>query len=282
MSDLIEKRRKRFGQDRVHLTTEDGTEVGHVDLVNRTAVLSATGFEREVNESFARLIADANGTQVPTAKAASRRLMAEGNGIDFATNSPGAGARVKRNEVNAKAPIKNLIARVFDIETEERDWRIGAKSEAKVGKELAKLDASWRVLHSVPVNDKKSDIDHMVIGPAGVFTLNSTSHPKRDVWVAHDRILLDGYPTDYLRTSRFEAQRAAKMLTAACGFEVQARSAIVFVDFEDFTVKRQPEDVNATTPAQLLYWLGSLPTKYERDTVEKIFAKARFAGTWRQ
>ena len=88
-------------------------------------------------------------------------------------NVAGAAARAKRNEVNAQAPVMNFASRVLGVKTDERAWRVGAKGEEKVASELAKLDARWRVLHAVEVGENGSDIDHVVIGPPGVFTLNA-------------------------------------------------------------------------------------------------------------
>ena len=49
---------------------------------------------------------------------------------------------------------------------------------------LAQLGPEWTVLHSVPVGRGKSDIDHIAIGPPGVFTINTKFSPGKDVWVA--------------------------------------------------------------------------------------------------
>jgi len=60
-------------------------------------------------------------------------------------------------------------------------WRIGADGEEKVAARLAKLvkkDPRWRSLHAIPVGENGSDIDHLVIGPGGTFTLNSKHHPR--------------------------------------------------------------------------------------------------------
>ena len=79
------------------------------------------------------------------------------------------------------APVKTLLARVLGVHTDERAWRIGADGEEAVAARLAKLGGHWRVLHAVPVGDRGSDIDHVVIGPAVVFTINSKHHPHASV-----------------------------------------------------------------------------------------------------
>ena len=37
---------------------------------------------------------------------------------------------------------------------------------------ITQVGRKWHVIHSVP-SEKGADIDHVVIGPAGVFTLNT-------------------------------------------------------------------------------------------------------------
>jgi hypothetical protein len=38
---------------------------------------------------------------------------------------------------------------------------------------LMRRDPRWRCRHSIPVGSNGADIDHLVIGPGGVFTLNT-------------------------------------------------------------------------------------------------------------
>ena len=71
------------------------------------------------------------------------------------------------------------------------------------------------MLHSVPVGSGSSDLDHVVIGPAGVFTINTKHHRGQNVWVGGRRILVNGQRTDHLRNANYEAKRASKLLSVA-------------------------------------------------------------------
>jgi hypothetical protein len=73
-----------------------------------------------------------------------------------------------------------LLASMFVISRyvlpllERRDR--GASAEEHVGGLLAKLPASeWRVIHDASLG--RGNIDHILIGPAGVFTVETKSHP---------------------------------------------------------------------------------------------------------
>jgi hypothetical protein len=199
---------------------------------------------------------------------------------DLSTNEAGAAAQAKRDQVNAEAPVLNFVARVFGVKTDERNWRVGAKGEVKVAKELERLGPHWRVLHAVEVGDRGSDTDHIVIGPAGLFTLNTKRHPGSKVWVAERAVQLNRQRTDYLRNSRHEGARASRLLSAAHGSTIEARPVIVFVDLHEFKVKRQPPDVYVTTRKRLINWLEALPIVWDSATIEAVFETARLSTTW--
>ena len=104
--------------------------------------------------------------------------------IDLATNRPGAEARGQAVAARDAAPVKTLLARAIGFNTDERSWRIGADGEEKVAARLAKVarkDPRWRFLHAIPVGDRGSDIDHLVIGPGGIFTVNAKHHPGASI-----------------------------------------------------------------------------------------------------
>lgn len=299
MSQLIETRWKRYGKDRVYVKTSEGNDVGHVDLVERTVVAKIADYEVELMECLARWTTGAESAPeeaesvapAPPAQAEAEPPVTQPStvstsadndgGRDLATNVAGAAARAKRNEVNAQAPVLNFVARVFGVKTDERAWRVGAKGEEKVAGELGKLGPEWRVLHAVEVGANGSDIDHIVIGPAGVFTLNAKRHPRGKAWVGERMVMVNGQRTEYLRNSRFEAKRACRLLSEACGRSVDITAAVVFVDLDDFTVKQMPMDVHVTTRRRLIGWLLSQPAVIDNVTVEEIFTKARLSSTWK-
>lgn len=52
------------------------------------------------------------------------------------------------------------------------NWQLGAWGEQKTAKELSRLPESWVVLHDVRAG-RGGNIDHLVIGPGGVFVFDS-------------------------------------------------------------------------------------------------------------
>ncbi|HEY7947052.1 MAG TPA: nuclease-related domain-containing protein [Acidimicrobiales bacterium] len=179
-----------------------------------------------------------------------------------------------------RAPMKTLVALVLGLRTEESAWRAGADGEVEVAWQLRKLGPQWRVLHAVGVGEKASDIDHVVIGPGGIFTLNTKNHGRNRVWVAENTFMVNGKKTAYLRNSRFEAQRASKLLSSACGGNVVVEPVIV-VMAGGVTVKAPPAGVHVVEYRRIARWLVKRPAVLAPDKVEGLFEQARRDSTWR-
>ncbi len=199
---------------------------------------------------------------------------------DLSTNGAGAAATVEREQVTGPSSIWSLVTRVLGVKTDERAGRVGAKAEEQLGRELAKLPDGWHVLHAVPIGNRGSDIDHVVIGPRGVFTLTTKHHPDGSVCVYEQAVWVNGHSTVYLHNSRRDATRAGTLLTAACAMPVEVRPAIVFVDLAELTIKGTPPDVHITTRRSLRNFLLQQPHRLTPAQVEHIFAVARNQATW--
>ncbi|MGA8680746.1 MAG: nuclease-related domain-containing protein [Acidimicrobiales bacterium] len=180
------------------------------------------------------------------------------------------------------APARTWLARLFGLSVAERGWHSGATGDSTLANELSRLGSGWHVLHSVPIGHRGADIDHVVIGPAGVFTVNVKHHPNAKVWVAEDTILVNGYRKFYVRNSRHEAGRASRLLSAACRFPIPATGVVVFVNAGGFTVKAEPRDVQVINRLAFVPWLRSLPRRLSADEIGTIFDAARQSSTWKE
>jgi hypothetical protein len=204
--------------------------------------------------------------------------------IDLAARRPWQLAREAASVARREAPVRSVLARFIRVHTEERAWRIGADGEEKVGDQLEKLvrqDPRWRVLHSTPVGAKGADVDHLVIGPGGVFTLNAKHHPGARVWVGGDTLMVNGARQPYVRNSRHEALRASRLLTSACGWPVRAAGVIVLVNAENLKIKVPASDVQVVGRRKVLGWLRRREQVLDAGTVAAIFGAACTWSTWR-
>jgi Nuclease-related domain len=93
-------------------------------------------------------------------------------------------------------------------------WRRGAAGERRTAALLKPLERhGWAVLHDLAVPGSQANIDHLVIGPGGVFAIDSKQYrgrlrldPSGRLW--HGRYLL----APALRAASWEADQAAKLL----------------------------------------------------------------------
>ena len=119
---------------------------------------------------------------VVAAELSSYSVKIERLATDLASRKAGDGARDKAREHREAAPVRTLLARALGVHTEERAWRVGERGERVVGEELEKLASKgWTVVHDVPVGERGANIDHVVVGPGGVFTVNSKYHVGKRV-----------------------------------------------------------------------------------------------------
>lgn len=202
---------------------------------------------------------------------------------DLAHAAPGAAAQARARELRREHPLLTAAADVLGFRTQARSFAIGAAGERAVGRKLNRWAAhqGWHVLHAVPVGGRGADIDHVIIAPFGVVTVN-TKATKSSVWVGDHGMRVGGTTVDYLRKSRAEARRAHRLLSRAAGVSVPVRPVIVFVGPQHFARRRGgTADVTVMpSPRALRTWLRKQPQVLDPAQVQAIYQAARRPATW--
>jgi hypothetical protein len=189
------------------------------------------------------------------------------------TRRAGTSASQKAAELRAEDPLRTRLARVLRVHTGERAWRIGGKGEAIVGEQLAKLASPpWYVFHDIPIGSRGANVDHLVIGPGGVFSIN-TKNLTGKVWVSQRTFLHNGYRTNYLPKAHKEGKRVSAILGVA------ARPVIAVI-CDEFTVKAQPSDVDVVPRRKLRRWLEQRPAALSPSDAFAIARRADDPATW--
>jgi hypothetical protein len=93
-------------------------------------------------------------------------------------------------------------------------WRRGAAGERRTARLLGQLERyGWAVLHDLAVPGSRANIDHLVIGPGGVFVIDSKQYRGRLQLDPSGRLWRGRYPlAPTLRAVSFKADRAAQVL----------------------------------------------------------------------
>lgn len=193
---------------------------------------------------------------------------------------PGQSAREKQEELAEAAPIKTFFTRLFDIHTDERAWRLGADGEERVGALLEQLRPhGWHVEHDVRVGSRGANLDHLVVGPPGVFVLN-TKALKGKVWVGGPNIMVDGRPRDYVEKLEFEAQRVRRCLLAATRRHRLWVQGLLVLAHQKPVVKQQPQHVAVLHHTELVPGLLAQPVKLGTEEVAELVEATRREETW--
>jgi hypothetical protein len=198
---------------------------------------------------------------------------------DLANNRPGESIKKLIDELGPTPLDRGGAAQRCPEVFDERALRKGLEGEEKVAHRLAFLGSEWLSIHSIPVNASGTDVDHLLIAPAGVFTLNAKNHGGQSVWVAGDVFMVNGFKQDYVACSRAEGARVSRTLTRECGFDVEAEPVIVVLA-ENFCVKEDPRGVHVIELELLRFWLKRRPVIYTPSEVTTIFETARDSAVW--
>jgi hypothetical protein len=126
-----------------------------------------------------------------------------------------------------------LSLRFYRLVRHRQDMYLGLDGELAVGQELNLLMLDgYRVFHDFPADN--FNIDHIVIGPNGVFAVETKGRAKPvkgDVNIIYDGEGLK-FPTHYesepLEQAKRQAAWLAKWLTSAVGSQVAVKPVLVF------------------------------------------------------
>jgi hypothetical protein len=181
------------------------------------------------------------------------------------------------------APV-STVARFFGRSPLAQDsvpWYLGAQGEIAVGSMLAQLPAEWAVFHALPVGAHGADIDHLVAGPAGIFTINTKHHSRRSIWVANRSMLVAGNKVPYLGAAEHEAARVTKLLRERMPLLPPVQPVIALVDPGNITIREKPEQVKVIDARQLRSWLSGLAPVLAEPELDEIVDILDDPSTWR-
>jgi Nuclease-related domain len=128
------------------------------------------------------------------------------------------------------------------------------------------------------VGQRGANIDHLVIGPGGVFRIN-TKNLIGSVWVGPRTLLHNGQRTAFLPKAVAEARRASELLTAAAGRPVEVRAVLAIIA-DEWTVKAEPTDVIVLGPRSAKNVILRHAASLSRADVIAIAAAAAKPITW--
>lgn len=200
---------------------------------------------------------------------------------DLADNQPGQLVRAHADALYADWRSRPLLRRLVTSRREELAVRRDADGQRQVARQFERLGSGWRVLHAVPAGGDGS-IDHLLIGPGGVFIANARHHASKTVWLGGDTLMVDGRRVHHVRDSLHDAAEVSGLLSRAVGFDVPVTALVVIVGDKRFDVSHQSDEcaVRVTTPWAAVRWLRRQGTEWTDYGADRIFEHARRSTTW--
>ncbi|MER7112547.1 nuclease-related domain-containing protein [Streptomyces sp. NPDC000229] len=281
MANLKVVRWNRYGHERLYANLPEGTAVAWADCKTGMITILRDDYRDAVlavlTQHLRQISPTLPATPAPVRATASLPPLTPRD--DLAANLPGTAVRAKLDEVGP-GPLERFIAWVLRRPTDGDSWRTGLIGERRVGAELSRLERQgWRVLHSIPL-PRGVDIDHLLIGPGGVFSVNTKHHPNKAVWVGDDVVRINrGKPKPYPRKSRSEAERVRRVLERYCDFPVPVEPVLVFVGATDVKVAATQLTVRVYREREVSA-LAPLPAVLTPIQAEQIYNVARHREAW--
>lgn len=253
------------GHRRAYVTADDGTRIGYLDLETGEAREVPAGRGAEFRAAIATWQRPAPGYRPRPGR----------QWVDLADNA-------------REQPPRGLVDRLLGA-IDEHGGRDDAHGAAETARRLRGLTdpglfsrraaGIWRVLHGVPVGRSGREIDHIVIGPPGLFLVDSRRHDEL-VTATAAAVFMGRRRTRYAEIARDEAEQAARLLSAVVTRSVPVTPLIAVVG-APVTVRGRPCGVTVLRADRLVDWLATQPPRYPDEIVLKLFTIARRSTTWR-
>lgn len=157
-------------------------------------------------------------------------------------------------------------------------WAKGAAGERRTAADLARLPAEFTVLHDLRMPGSRANIDHLVIGPTGVFTVETKSYAKA-VQIKGKRATTGGRSMD---AAIAQAHRQAETMGAVLGREVRPVICVQDGPLElGWRSRPTVAGVRFTTGKRLVRVLTEGPTILDAATIESLSSPGATAGRQR-
>jgi hypothetical protein len=137
----------------------------------------------------------------------------------------------RENRVREAHPrLGGLILALSDDPQSTRAWQSGATGERKLGEKLASLGDSIIALHDRRVPKSRANIDHIVIGPAGVYVIDAKRYRNAKIAVRRSGGCLSAVRTQLMVSGRDKTKLVDAMDWQVAAVRAALRDSAEFAD----------------------------------------------------
>lgn len=255
MADLVYSPWKMKDVRRLYVNTDDGGKLGYLDLATLDIVPEAPEHESDLRSALQALGSSAGAPPQPRLAGSGPASFVEHQGWDDLADTP---------------PAHRLAG------LEDSSYKAGAAAEQRTAGLLAPLERSgYRVLHSLPLSPRK-DLDHLVIGPSGVFCINTKSSTYGVVAKADGTVLADGYKHLWLDSISRDAEVAAGYLSTAARMDITCTPVVAVWSSIGLTSEHR----RVVDAAAIAERIRARPARYSQAWIDVVYSTARRSDTW--
>ena len=181
-------------------------------------------------------------------------------------------------------PPRSRLARILGaspLDANELSWLRASQAEMVVGDILGRLPDGYSVYHSLPIRNTAFWVDHLVVGPGGIFSINSKTHWDRDLTGSLRSIPIGEHAMPYLRDAEFESAQITAILAAAMSAATVVQPVIVLVNPHKILLARKPDTVTVIDSPRLRRWLVGRPQVFSAEQQAALTALVDDPATWR-
>jgi hypothetical protein len=217
-----------------------------------------------------------NGVGVRTDCAGIQALSSRGPGYAVAKKCLQVQADAEANDPSLKTPDG------VRLHPDAWSWYAGALGEIEVGRMLAAVGTEWFVRHSIPIGAETTDVDHLVIGPGGVFAINTKHHRGASIWIGDHVLRVNNSNTAYLNIAQGEGIDVARRLERRTDFPITVTPVIAVLNARSILDRRAPDNrqVKVVDATRLVEWLLAQPAVLDEAHLGLIKLAAEKPGTW--
>jgi hypothetical protein len=178
-----------------------------------------------------------------------------------------------RRQADARHAVADSLAR-----------EVGAPAAGRLGR-----GSRWRILHGIPmtVGAEEVTLDHLVIGPPGVFLVEDRHSPGGKVHASTTGLDIDGTHVDLARIRTLGEEvhdRLAEAIALAAGFEEVLNAPpvtpVIAVVGATIVTHSRPRGVVVARAGDLARAMRGRGDRLSPAAVEETYAIARRSDTW--
>lgn len=155
-----------------------------------------------------------------------------------------------------------------------------ALAQLAVARHLTGLGPGWSVIHSIPLDERDAGLDHLVVGPPGVFVLTTRSYPNASLELSGHSFLVNGESGVSMPGMQTLARRTSEFLSLAARRYVPVTAVVVVVGAASIATGRLSPVVPVLPAERIRPWLLSQHRAMADSAVADLVRFAEEPATW--